>query len=264
VAHDRRDLFALANAWWTQAWSALERANPEDWHTAVSSYDQLAQELQLPAQTGLAASLRSTAAQVEGRLDDARELAEAAAADLARSGNPSAQMLYLARSVLIGWDDGQAGELLPLMTSLAKDFANIATFQAGLAVTAALAGDHELARRLLDKAAGNDFDRIRTDVEWLAVISFYAHVCALTGAVEHAAPLYDLLVTSPATAVRCGQLMGWWGPVDHHLGALCRLLGRGAEAYERLQHALEVEQAMQGRHFLVRTSEELRMLPPGA
>ena len=258
VARDRRDLFALANAWWTQAWSALERADPEDWSTAVSNYDQVAQELQLPAQTGVAASLRSTAAQVEGRLDEARGLAEAAATDLARAGNPSAQMLYLARLVLIGWDDGQAGELLPLMASLAGDFANIATFQAGLAVTAALAGDHELARRLLDKAAGNGFHRIRTDVEWLAVISFYAHVCALTGAVEHVAPLYDLLVTSPATAVRCGQLMGWWGPVDHHLGVLCRLLGREAEAHERLRHAVDVERAMQGRYFLARTTEELR------
>jgi transcriptional regulator with XRE-family HTH domain/tetratricopeptide (TPR) repeat protein len=263
VAHDRRDLFALANAWWTQAWSALERANPEDWSTAVSSYEEVAKALQLPAQTGLAASLRSTAAQIEGRLDEARELAAAAAADLTRAGNPSAQMLYLSRSVLMGWDDGQAGELLPLVTSLAKDFANIVTFQAGLALTAALAGDHELARYLLGKAAGSGFDRIRIDVEWLAVTSFYAHVCALTDAVEHAEPLYELLVTSPATAVRCGQLMGWWGPVDHHLGSLCRLLGRRAEAYERLQHARAVEQAMQGRHFLLRTTDELRALDRG-
>lgn len=264
VAHDRRDLFALANAWWTQAWSALERANPEDWSRAVLSYEVVAQELQLPAQTGLSASLRCTAAQIEGRLDEARELAQAAAADLTRSGNPGAQMLYLSRSVLIGWDDGQAGELLPLMTSLAKDFAKIATFQAGLALTAALAGDHELARYLLGRAARSGFDRIRIDVEWLAVIAFYAHVCVLTGAVEHAEPLYDLLVTSPATAVRCGQVLGWWGPVDHHLGSLCRLLGRRAEAYERLQHACAVEQAMQGKHFLVRTTEELRALHRGA
>ena len=28
VARDRRDLFAVANAWWSQGWSALERANP--------------------------------------------------------------------------------------------------------------------------------------------------------------------------------------------------------------------------------------------
>ena len=78
-------------------------------------------------------------------------------------------MLHLARSVLIGWDDGQAGELLPLMTSLAGDFASVATFQAGLALTAALAGDHELARHLLDRVAGSGFSRIRPDVEWLAV-----------------------------------------------------------------------------------------------
>ena len=185
MARDRRDLFAVANAWWSQGWSALERANPEDWSIAVSSYDQVAQELLLPAQTGLAASLRSTAAQVAGRLDEARTLAETAATDLTRAGHPSAQMLHLARSVLIGWDDGQAGELLPLMTSLAGDFASVATFQAGLALTAALAGDHELARHLLDRVAASGFSRIRPDVEWLAVVSFYSHACTATGVVEH-------------------------------------------------------------------------------
>ncbi len=264
VARDRRDLFALANAWWGQAWSALERANPEDWSIAVSSYDQIAQELQLPAQTGLAASLRSTAAQVTGRLDEARTLAEQAANDLARAGHPSAQMLHLARSVLIGWDDGQARELLPLMTSLADDFANVATFQGGLALTAALAGDHELARQLLDRVAGSGFSQIRPDVEWLAVVSFYSHACSVTGAVEHAAPLYDVLAASVATGVRCGPLLGWWGPVDHHLGALCRLLGRQTEAAQRLEKALAVERAMQAPHFLARTVEELEALASGA
>ncbi len=260
VALDRRDLFAVANAWWGQAWAALERANPEDWSIAVSSHDHVAQELQLPAQTGLAASLRSTAAQVTGHLDEARTLAETAATDLTRAGHPSAQMLHLSRSVLFGWDDGQASEMLPLMTSLASDFASIATFQAGLALTAALAGDHDLARHLLDRAADSGFRRIRPDVEWLAVFSFYAHACTTTGAVEHAAPLYDRLATSLATGVRCGPLLGWWGAVDHHLGALCRLLGRRAEAGRRLRNALAVEQAMGSPHFVARTTQELEAL----
>ena len=264
VPRDRRDLFALANAWWSQAWSALERANPEDWSIAVSSYDQVAQELRLPAQTGLAASLRSTAAQVAGRLDEARALAETAATELSQSGHPSAQMLLMARSVLIGWDDGQAGELLPLMTSLAGEFASVATFQAGLALTAALAGDHEFARHLLDGVAASGSSRIRPDVEWLAVVSFYSHACTATGALEHAAQLYDVLATSVATGVRCGPLLGWWGPVDHHLGGLCRLLGRRAETGRHLQHALAVERAMQAPHFLARTAEELEALFSGA
>ena len=264
LARERRDLFAVANAWWSQAWSALERVNPEDWSIAVSSYGHVAHELQLPAQTGLAASLQSTAAQVEGRLDEARMLAETAAANLTRAGHPSAQMHFLSRSVLIGWDDGQAGDLLPLMTSLAADFAGVATFQAGLALTAAFAGDHELARHLLDGAADSGFSRIRPDVEWLAVLSFYSHVCTATGAVEHAAPLYDVLATSVADGVRCGPLLGWWGPVDHHLGALCRLLGRWDEATRRLERALAIERAMQAPHFLARTTEELEALPSGA
>ncbi len=263
VARDRRDLFALANAWWSQAWSALERADYVDWSIAVSSYDEIAQELQLPAPTGLSASLRSTAAQVAGSLDDARALAEEAATNLTRAGHPSAQMLHLSRSVLIGWDDDQAGELLPLMTSLAGEYSSVATFQAGLALTAALAGDDELARHLLDRAASSGFSQIRSDVEWLAVVTFYAHACATTGAVEHAAPLYEVLATSLATGVRCGPLLGWWGAIDHHLGALCRLLGRKDMAARHLQQALAVERAMHAPYFLHRTSEELVALAAG-
>jgi hypothetical protein len=82
--------------------------------------------------------------------------------------------------------------------------------------------------------------------------------------VEHAASLYDVLATSVATGVRCGPLLGWWGPVDHHLGALCRLLGRRAEAARRLEHALAVEEALGAPHFLARTTEELGALQSGA
>jgi hypothetical protein len=60
------------------------------------------------------------------------------------------------------------------------------------------------------------------------------------GDARHAGVLHDLLVAHRARAVRIGPLAAYWGPVDHHLGALCRILGRLDEAEMRLRRAVEL------------------------
>jgi hypothetical protein len=47
--------------------------------------------------------------------------------------------------------------------------------------------------------------------------------------------------------------VGWWGPVDHHLGHLAALLGRHDEAERRLRNALRIEQRMGAHPFEART-----------
>jgi hypothetical protein len=110
-------------------------------------------------------------------------------------------------------------------------------------------------------------DTHRDDAEWLASVALLAHACAVIGHTAHADALYRVLVTSPAAVVRLGPIASWWGPVDHHLGALCRVLGRTDEAVARLEHALEIEHAMNAAPFTARTNIELartlmRSLPP--
>jgi len=57
--------------------------------------------------------------------------------------------------------------------------------------------------------------------------------------------------------VRVGPLIGWWGPVDHHVGSLYRLLARYDEAEDHLRRALALETQIGARPFLARTSGEL-------
>ena len=261
TAGERRDLSVLANAWWTGAWSALERADRAGWDRCLAGYEGVAERLGLAFELSSAASMRSCQAQFEGRLDDARVLADRALLHARSIGEPTAEVIHLARSVLIGLDDGQAGDLLPLMVSLADDYANVSTFVAGLCLTAALAGDTERAAHLLADHAELGFGDIPWDVEWLAVMAFYCHTCVTIQHRSTAEALYRRLSRTTSTAVRVGALTGWWGPVDHHLGALCRMLGRFDEATTRLRRAIAVEEAMGALPFLERSRRELAEVP---
>jgi hypothetical protein len=70
---------------------------------------------------------------------------------------------------------------------------------------------------------------------------------------EHAAGLYSALSNQPSTCVRVGPLIGRWGPVDHHLGSPCRLVGRLDDAERHLESALNLEERIGAWPFAART-----------
>jgi len=180
---------------------------------------------------------------------------------LAPSTIRPAETLYLARVVLLGFDAGEAGGLLAAMTALAGDHANVSTFQAGLCLTAAFAGELGLAKRLLSDQADSGFGNVSADVEGLAVVAFYAHAAAIIEDRSSAPVLLSLLETVKPKAVRVGALTGWWGPVDFHIGALYRLLGRFDEAKRRLESSLAIASQMRSTPFITRSKVELAALP---
>ncbi len=261
AAERRSELHVLANGWWGQAWSALERADPGDWSAAVRAYEETATVLRTPAVLSVAASMSSVAAQIEGRFDQAKQLSDVALEHGRAAHDPNAEPLHIGRSICLGWETGAAAELLPLMVDLAAAFKEVSTFQAGLALTAALAGDVDLAQRVLKEGGRQRFQDIRQDVEWIGTVVLYSNASVIVGEREHCEHLHRLLVKSPITAVRLGPITNWWGPVDHHLGALCRVLGLWEEARTRLERARAIEMALGAEPFLRRTQTELDSLP---
>jgi len=92
------------------------------------------------------------------------------------------------------------------------------------------------------------------------VLGFLAHAAAIVGDAGHAQAIYALLASAEARTVRVGPLAGWWGPVDHHLGALSRVLGRRDRAIGHLEEALAVEERFDARPWMARTQLELAAL----
>ena len=200
--------------------------------------------------------MAATTALIEGRYGDADRHAQRAF-DLSAGTDPNAGAVHLTNAVLSGIDRGAAPAMVELMVSARDELAPVPTFMAGLALTAARGGAPDLAAELLDDQAALGFDRVRRDLEWLPVIGFYCDACAVLGDARHAEVLHDLLAVHPARAVRVGPLAAFWGPVDHHLGALCGVLGRLDEAEVRMRRAVELGHRLGAVPWLARSELEL-------
>lgn len=257
AASSPRNLAVLANGWYGRAWAALELGDGVGWRESVAAFSGLADELRLPYELALAATMESTSALIAGRYARSEELSLRALALATESGDPNASAVHLTGTVMRGLDLGHAVAMLPLVESMRTQLAEVPTFMAGWAMTAAAAGAHDVARSLLHEQAAVGFDRVRRDLEWLPVIGFFCHACAGVGDVEVAPTLYDLLIANPARTVRVGPLAGWWGPTDHHLGALCRVMGRLDESQRRLRDALDVCDRLGARPWEARVRFEL-------
>jgi transcriptional regulator with XRE-family HTH domain len=256
-----RDLAVLANACYARAWAALELSDRAGWDESVAAFENVSGELKLPYELALAATMATTTALIEGRYAEAEVSAQQALELGIAGGDANARAVYLTGAVLRGVELGQADQMVGAMHAMYDELAEVPTFMAGLTMTAALAGDLTLAGRLFAERAATRFDRVRRDLEWLPVIGFYAHTCAILNDEVQARVLYDLLSVSPASGIRVGPLAGWWGPTDYHLGALCRVLGRYDEARVRMHSAIAICERMSAQPWRARCQRELARIP---
>jgi transcriptional regulator with XRE-family HTH domain/tetratricopeptide (TPR) repeat protein len=251
-----RRLHVAAHGWYGRAWAALELADGPGWHEAVEAFAVVAQELDVPFEQALANTMRATTALIEGRYPEAEALASRAHA-IGSGADPNADTILLTTTVIAGVDLGRGPAMVALMRANRAQLAEVPTFLAGLTGTAAFSGETELARELLDEHLAAGLGSVRRDLEWLPVMGFLASTAARIGAADAARELYDLLVEHPALAIRVGPIAGWWGPTDHHLGGLCRLMGRFDEAERRLRRSLRTSGLMGSPPWQVRSQIEL-------
>jgi tetratricopeptide (TPR) repeat protein len=256
VGERGNDLRVLAVGRFSQALSALDRGSMTDLRTAADHYGAVALQLDDPRDRSQTATVRSTIAFIEGRYSDAERMTDEAATLGKESGDYNADLVYYAQGLLRAVDLGQAAEVLPLLTA-ASDYQQIASFTAGTALCAALAGETRLALEYLERLLKAGFASSPRGADRLAPTAFLAHTCTVLGAAEHAEALLAALASQPAVAVRVGPLIGWWGPVAYHLGGLCRVLGRLDEAAAHLRTAIEQATQMGARPFLARSRGEL-------
>ena len=156
-------------------------------------------------------------------------------------------------------DQGLAADVLPLLVA-STEFQVIASFDAGTALCAALAGDHDEAVSRLSRLVQTGFPGVPRGADFLTPTAFLADTSVVVGDVAAAEAIYGWFRRTRATVVRVGPLAGWWGPVDHHLGCLAQLSGRSEEAETRLRNALQIERAMNARPFSARTLAHLAVV----
>jgi transcriptional regulator with XRE-family HTH domain/tetratricopeptide (TPR) repeat protein len=257
VATRYRRLPALANGWYQQAWSALERGDGANWRGAVQQYVGVADRMLVPYELGQSSTLQAAGALIEGRYKDAASHGSNAVARGSEADNHNAAIVNSMQVLLAALDRGRAETAYATMRTMVDMASNFTTFHAALAATAAMAGDIAFARTVLDEAGRRGFPHMRFDSEWIGSMALYCEACVRSAAVEHAESLHGTMLGIHSVGVRVAPVCGWWGPVAHHLGALERLLGQLDAALEHLNTALSVEASMRAVPFEARTLTEL-------
>jgi hypothetical protein len=265
VAAARQDLPVLSTGWYRQAWSAMELGDGPLLRRAVDEYRAIAERLGRPYELALAANMTAAIAQIEGRDGDAEAAGQEALQHASTIEDGNFSWVYFANSGLRACDRGEIAATWELMQEVRSDFADLATFEAAFVAVAAVAGEHELACQLLDEHVGEAGSVL--DAKWsylsaerLPVLGMLAWACGAAGDVRHAATLRDRLlrlVGLGVRAVRVAPVGGWIGPIDHHIGVLCGVLGDLDDAEHHLTLALDVEDTMNGHPYRVRTLCEL-------
>ena len=262
VAAAHNDLKVEATAHFSKALTALDLGRMDVLRSSTERYADVSARLGDPRDRSQAATVRSTIAYIEGRYQDAAELSDEALELGRSSGDFNAELIHYAQGLLRAIDQGLAADVLPLLVA-STEFQVIASFDAGTALCAALAGDHHEAEARLSRLVQTGFPGAPRGADFLTPTAFLAGTSVVVGDVTAAEAVYGWFRRTRSSVVRVGPLAGWWGPVDHHLGCLAQLLGRSEEAETRLRRALQTERAMNARPFSARTLAHLAVVLAG-
>ncbi len=262
LAAAHNDLNVEAIAHFSKALSALDLGRMDVLRSSTERYADVAARVGDPRDRSQAATVRSTIAYVEGHYQEAAELSDEALELGRSSGDFNADLIHYAQGLLRAIDLGLAADVLPLLLA-STEFQVIASFDAGTALCAALAGDHDEAAARLTRLVRTGFPGAPRGADFLTPTAFLADTAVVVGDVAAAEAVYGWFRRTRATVVRVGPLAGWWGPVDHHLGCLAQLMGRSEEAETRLRNALQMERAMNARPFSARTLAHLAVVLAG-
>ncbi|HEY3191249.1 MAG TPA: AAA family ATPase, partial [Solirubrobacterales bacterium] len=238
---------AVLRAHGYRLWQFLELADTAAVDRELATYARLADELRMPEHSWLTIALRGMRALLDGDIDGAERLANQARRAGERAEQPVAEQFYGIQMTQIRSLQGRAGELLPAVRDLAERFPGIPAWRGGVITLAARSGDIELARRELERFAGDDFSAIPRDVNWSAGMSLLGEAIALVGDVDRAEPAYDELLPYEGLVIVVARAVGCNGPVDRVLGLLAQTLGRLDDAERHLGNAVEIATRMGDR-----------------
>ena len=240
-----REAVLLARSY--RLWQFLELGDMEAADRELATYAQLADELRMPEHSWHVVAIRAMRALLDGDIEGSERLAVQARDAGERAEQSVASQTYGIQMIQIRSLQGRAGELIPAIRDLAERFPGIPAWRGGLITLAARTGDIELARRQLDRFAGDDFSAIPRDVNWVVGMSLLGEAIALIGDTERAGPAYDELLPYEGLVIVVARATGCNGPIDRVLGMLAQTMGRVDDAERHLANSVEIATRMGDR-----------------
>ena len=233
----------------------------------LAAVDRLATELRQPQWLWNVPLMRATRALIDGRFDEAGELAERSLALGTRAEEPVAAQFYATQMALLRRlrrspeDDAELDALTGRLQELAEQYPAIPAWRSSLAATHAELGHSIEARAVFETLAAESFSDVPQDAQWGISVTLLAEVATHLGDAARAARLYELLVPYDGLNVIAGRAAASYGPVARVLALLAATEGRLDDAERHFADSLALSDRMGDRPFGAQTRYELaRML----
>ena len=235
----------------------LERGDRQGVEVQMQAFTTGAERLRQPLYLWNAAVWRAMMALLDGRLDQAEQLAGGAVSSGVRSEGVTAPQYYAVQLLAVRREQDRMGELETPLRELVVGNPSRAAWRAGLATLLNRTGRDEEAQAEFDALAVDEFQRILPDGDWMAVMALSADLATRLGDAGHAAPLYELLAPFADTNVVIGLGAVCLGSVSRYLGGLALTLDRRDVAVVHLRRAAAANRALRATLELAHTQLDL-------
>jgi hypothetical protein len=157
----------------------------------------------------------------QDRVEEARELATAAAEIGSRLCPDDAGLFLAVQLFMLHWAQGRLAELRDSAERMAQGDAPVPALRGALAVLYAETGDHDLAvRAVRDATQAEGLATLRRDRTRTAILALLAHATAVCSLPEPAVTLAAELEPRAGLQVVLGPGLALLGPVSHWLARL--------------------------------------------
>ncbi len=223
-----------------RALDLLELGQGHELRAEVEQFAALASRARLPSYSWYVPMWRATLALMEGRIEDAMQLARREREMGHRAGDSNAEMCFIHhRFTRLMLDERHAealtefyaGDLAYATQKLASPAGS--AYRMTLAWLHAASGQTEAAREHFELVAADGFSAVRKDVNWLAVISSAADACLLLDDRPRAQELLELMEPFADRVTVSARGAAFRGSLSRLLGDLAAMLSDNdaADAY---------------------------------
>jgi DNA-binding SARP family transcriptional activator len=228
----------------------MEAADRGDADAGLADAGRLAEAIARPALRWQVRVRQTTRAVILGRLGEAAELLRDAHELGLVSGQPDAEMIFVAQLYFLRREQGRLGEMVDLIGGASVGHP-IPGWRAALAAIYQEVGRLDEARRTLERYMAEEYGALAFDQGWLLLTTVLAHVSSGLDHAPSAAVLYGhLLPYRGQVAIRPP---GGTGSVDRHLGRLAVTLGRFEDAARHFRRASAIYTRLGAQGWLART-----------
>jgi DNA-binding winged helix-turn-helix (wHTH) protein/tetratricopeptide (TPR) repeat protein len=223
------------------------------------TYLALVDETRIPWFAWFALRFQTARALQEGRLDDARRLADETLAAGQRMDHPNVLPYYGLHQAMLQILEGRFAEL---EAGLLGVIDHTAGRRAGalLAFVYSAQDKTAAAHEEFERFARDDFAGVPQDGQWLLTLSLLAQVCARLGDVPRAALLHDLLFPYDDRFIGLVSSTLPFGHASRYLGLLAVVMGRTAQARAYFERAISENERIGARPWLAFSQYDYAML----